>query len=517
MVAHVLRLRFDLLIGALRARPAVLVRRLVGLVLLSVVIVSVFAAVSRLRAATDETASTLIVVLGSLLVAGFALVPLFSGADDPLDPRRFATLGVEPGPLAWIVLTGSVIGVPGLALIALVVALALAWSGLGAPAVLVVLSAALGVATCLLAARCAMAIGALALRDRRTPQLTGVLIVAASVIVIPACVFLFSLEWGDGVPTSLVEAASALAISPLGAVWAMPLRADDDLVRSIVVAVVTVGGLAVLWHWLVRRALTTTQRPVPVRERRGLGWFAVMPGLPGGAIAARSVVYWFADPRHLANIVIIPIASLLVMAPLLIVGVPLEIVVLVPAPLMALFFGWVAHNDLAYDGTAVWLHFAAGVRGVTDRLGRLAPVVLLAVPVLAATITAAIWINGRWALLPALIGVCAALFAAGLGFGSIASAAAPYPVARPGDGPFEQPQRTGGALTQGLVLLGAVVAAVPALWWGWLTATTNQEYAWTALWGGVAIGGGILIAGVVVGGAVYDRRASRLMEFAETM
>ena len=33
--------------------------------------------------------------------------------------------------------------------------------------------------------------------------------------------------------------------------------------------------------------MSATEREVPVRERRGLGWFAVMPGTPGGAIAAQ--------------------------------------------------------------------------------------------------------------------------------------------------------------------------------------------------------------------------------------
>jgi ABC-2 type transport system permease protein len=515
VAAHVLRLRFALLLGSLRGRPVVVVRRVVGSVVLALVVGSVFVALVRLRAASDETAITLTVVLGAILVAGFAFAPLFAGAEDPLDPRRFATVGAEPGPLAWSIVGASIVGVPGIALVVTSIALGIAWTQRGAPILLAVVAAIAGVMTCVIAARCAMAIGALALRDRRSPQLTGVLVVAASVILVPACVFLVSLDWGDGLPVPLVEAAGALAVSPLGAVWAIPLRADGDVVRSIFVALFTLVALALLWRWLVGRALTTTQRPVPVRERRGLGWFAVMPGLPGGAVAARSIIYWFSDPRHLANVVIIPIASLIVMAPLLFVGVPLEVVVLVPAPLMALFFGWVAHNDLAYDGTAVWMHFAAGVRGATDRLGRLAPVVLLAVPILAATITGAIWVNGRWALLPALVGVCAALFAGGLGLGSISSAAAPYPVARPGDGPFQQPQRTGGAMAQALVIVGAIVVSVPALWWGWLTATVSQEYAWTALWGGVGIGLAVLVAGVLVGGAVFDRRASRLMEFVE--
>src|SRR3546814_2871047 len=126
---------------------------------------------------------------------------------------------------------------------------------------------------------------------------------------------------------------------------------------------------------------------------------------------------------------------------------------------MALFFGWMPHNDVAYDSTAVWMHLASGVRGVADRVGRLVPIILIGVPVLAVAVSVATAIHGRWAVLPALVGVCASLFLSGLGLSSIASAAAPYAVSHPGDSPFQQPQRTGagGAISQALVLVGALV------------------------------------------------------------
>jgi ABC-2 type transport system permease protein len=268
---------------------------------------------------------------------------------------------------------------------------------------------------------------------------------------------------------------------------------------------------------IVRRMLTTTERPIAVRERGGLGWFAVAPGTPGGAIAARSLVYWLRDRRYLVNIVIVPIAAALAVVPLIVVGVPLEYVALVPVPIIALFFGWLPHNDLAYDSTAVWMHIASGVRGAADRIGRLVPMVLIGVPVLAVAVPVAISLQGRWALLPALAGLCASLFLCGLGLSSIASAAAPYPVSRPGDSPFQQPQRTGsgGVFSQALVLLGAVVLSAPALWFGWLTLSVDVSYATATLWAG--IGGGVIVlaAGIAVGAAVFQRGGNRLMEFAE--
>lgn len=517
MVAHVLGLRLALLAGSVRARPAVVARRVFATLALVVAVVAVCVAVVRLGDAASGTASTLLITAGSLIVAGFLLVPLFAGAEDPLDPRRFGPLGLPPGRLAATIVLASLVSVPAMVVIAFGVAVVTAWTRQGASVPLAVFAAVLGLATCVVGARCAMAIGALALRDRRGPQLTGLLVVAASVLVVPAAVFLVSLNWSGGLPTQLTEAASALAVSPIGAAWAIPLRAGGDLARAIVIALLTLLALVLLWWWLVRRMLTTTQRPVPVRERRGLGWFAVMPGLPSGVIAARSVVYWFSDPRHLANIVIVPIASVLVVVPLLVVGVPVQTVALIPPPLMALFLGWLAHNDLAYDSTGIWMHISSGVRGIADRVGRLAPIMLISVPLLAAAITLSVWVHDRWSILPAMVGVCVSLFACGLGLGSVSSAAAPYAVTRPGDGPFEQPQRTGGGMAQALVFFGAIVVSAPALWWGWLALNRGPDYAWTALWGGIIIGAVVLLAGVIVGGVVFERRSSRLMEFAETM
>ncbi|CAL4860013.1 hypothetical protein MMM2322_01688 [Microbacterium sp. MM2322] len=516
MVAHVLRLRLALLVGALNARPMVLVRRLAAFAVLALAVAAVCVALVRLDRVPDADAATLTVVGGSLLVAGFFLVPLFTGADDPLDPRRFAVTGAEPRAVAWTVAAASPLGLPGLVIIAIAATLAVAWTGHGAPLGLAILGAALLVVTSVLAARCAMAMSALVLRDRRSPQLTGLMVTAAGVVVIPVAAFAFSLEWSGGLPSQLTEAARVLAVTPVGAASSIAVRSGGGLVVSLLVAVGTLVVLAVLWWRLVQLMMTSTERSVPIRERRGLGWFAVMPGVPGGAIAARSIVYWFSDPRHLANVIVVPIASVLIVTPLLVVGVPLQTVALIPPPILALFLGWLVHNDLAYDSTGVWLHISAGVRGVADRLGRLVPVVLIGIPLLALAITGSIWLHGRWLVLPALVGVCVSLFASGLGLSSISSIAAPYAVSQPGEGPFEQPQRTGGSMTQAVVLFGAVLLSAPALWWGWLSVTGGEDAAWISFWAGIGVGAAVLILGVVIGAALFDRRTGRIMEFAET-
>jgi ABC-2 type transport system permease protein len=336
-------------------------------------------------------------------------------------------------------------------------------------------------------------------------------------------VFFASLEWGGRVPPQLSDAVSMLARTPLGAAWAFPGRMAqggmESGARTLLVAVATLIVLGVVWWLLVRRVLSRTERPVSARERGGLGWFAVAPGTPGGAVAARSLIYWLRDRRYLVNILVIPVAAVLTTVPLLIAGVPPGIVALVPVPLVALFLGWLPHNDLAYDSTAIWMHIASGVRGVSDRIGRLVPLLLIGIPLLAVLIPIAISQYGRWALLPAMVGVCTSLFLVGLGLSSISSAVSPYAVSRPGESPFQQPQRTGsaGALTQAAVMVGTIALSAPALWWGWIALTGDDDAATMSLWGGVAIGVSVLLIGIGIGSVVFGRRGGRLMEFAESV
>jgi ABC-2 type transport system permease protein len=164
------------------------------------------------------------------------------------------------------------------------------------------------------------------------------------------------------------------------------------------------------------------------------------------------------------------------------------------------------------------MHIASGLRGASDRIGRLVPPLLIGLPFLAIAIPISISLYGRWALLPAMVGACAALFLSGLGLSSIASVVAPYAVSRPGESPFQQPQRTtaAGGIAQGVVLVGAIVVSAPVLWWSFVAIGGDPEFAMAALWGGLLIGVFVLVAGVLVGSAVYERSTGRLMEFAES-
>ncbi|MDQ4214095.1 hypothetical protein [Microbacterium capsulatum] len=518
MVAHVLRLRVVLALGALRGDRSRVMRTAVALALtIAATVVAVLAV--RSLAHTSEAVAHVVLVLGSsAVVLGFFVAPILSGTVDQLDPRRFVVFGADARTLPAILTLAAFVSVPSLALLVVEIAVVALAIRFDTPWALAVLSGLLVLVTAVLAARAGMALSAMLLPERRSRELTGLFALAVIVVAVPVCVFVASLGWGGAVPAPLHGIAGGLGFTPFGAAAALPFaETEGGLAGGIAIAVLTAAVVAAGWVALVRRALRTIDRRSAVRERPGLGWFALLPSTAFGAVAARSLVYWLRDRRYVVNVVIVPIAGVLTVAPLLVAGVPLGLAAILPVVVMALFFGWLPHNDVAYDSTAFWIHVASGVRGVPDRLGRLVPVALIALPTLAVAIPITLAVVGRWSLLPALVGVVASLFLTGLGLASIFSVLSPYAVSRPGDSPFQQPQRSrGGALGQAGTLIGAVVLSAPAILLAWPALGTPGASTAPALWVGLVTGVVVLVGGVLIGGRSFERRGAELMEFVET-
>ncbi|MFV0374660.1 hypothetical protein [Microbacterium sp.] len=511
MVAHVLGLRLSLLVGAFRGGRSSTVRAVAATAAALIVTLVVCSAALHMRSIPASAATAASVLVGAATVLACAGAPLVGGMTDPLDPRRFAVLNPAPRALAGTLLVASLVSIPVACLIAICVCVVVMWTAHGVAPASAVLSAALGALTCILSAKLAAGANARMTRERTTRPL-GIFLIAVVVVAVPVAVFLAVLARDGVVPAALQRVVDVVALTPFGAAWALPDPASGGW--SLAVAVVTVALLVGGWYLVVDRLLHTVPRPRDGAVEPGRIWFAITPPTPTGSIAARSLVYWFTDPRYRANVIIIPVAAVVAAFPLLLVGVPVETALLLPAPLMALFLGWLAHNDLAYDASALWLHLSAGVRGTADRVGRLVPVVVIAVPLLLITLLVTGGLIGQPRLVPAVVGVSLCLFLCGLGVSSVASVAAPYAVAGPGDSPFQQPQRTGGTVIQGIALALILVLNAPALWWGWLTLTGDDGAATAALWGGTAIGLVVAVAGVLLGGWVFERRGGALMEFA---
>jgi ABC-2 type transport system permease protein len=174
------------------------------------------------------------------------------------------------------------------------------------------------------------------------------------------------------------------------------------------------------------------------------------------------------------------------------------------------------HNDVAYDNTAIWLHVASGVRGRADRIGRLFPALVLGIPVVLLGSVVSAYIYGHWNVLGGLIGVSSALLFAGLGFSSLISARFPYPVVRPGDSPFAQPQSVGAttAVVQSIAFPAALIPAAPAIVFAWLGFFVDAHWFMASLIAGVSLGILALVIGVWIGSVIFDRRGPELVSAA---
>ncbi|WP_244632014.1 hypothetical protein [Microbacterium sp. Se63.02b] len=215
MAAHVLRLRFALLLGSLRGDRRV--RTLLAFAAVVIVTVVVCLAVFSLADASVPVARAVTVLGGGALLLGFLVGPILVGAVDQLDPRRFAVFGVDERQMPWVLVLAAFVSVPSLALLAVYVSVCVVAVSAGTPWPLAVLFTVVGVVTTVLIARIGMAINALLLPERRSRELTALFALALLVIAFPVAVFLGSLRWDGHVPESLATLSTVLGFTPFAA------------------------------------------------------------------------------------------------------------------------------------------------------------------------------------------------------------------------------------------------------------------------------------------------------------
>ncbi|MGR2751362.1 hypothetical protein [Agromyces arachidis] len=521
MVAQFLRLKLRLLRNIFRRSPLQVVGIVVGLIYGLGAALVIFLFLTGQRASDDvEFLRDVLVLGGSTVVVGFLLVPLVFGVDDTMDPRRFALFGVPDRTLALGLALAAAIGVPALALAIALAGTVVTWSRGVFETLLALVSAVLAFATCLLAARLTAGIAGLLLETRRAREVGSVIGVLLVVMLAPILVALATIDWAVSGRQVVATIAEVLSWTPLGAAFAVPGDASAGEWGPALVKLAIAAATAWLawraWDRLVAKMLVTPGREAAPRSYHGLGWFGRMPHGATGAIAARSITYWFRDARYWVSLVMVPVTPILVILPLAVAGVPPTYLALIPVPLVCLLLGWSLHNDTAFDSTAVWLHVASGVRGAADRAGRLVPVLIAGILVIGLGSAVTVFILDDWRLLPSLLGVSTALLLAGLGIGSITSAALPYPVVKPGDSPFQQPQSSGTvtALVQSVTMLGALVVAAPSVVFAGLGILVDPEWHMASLAAGVALGLLTLVVGVLAGGRVFTRRSPEILQAA---
>lgn len=520
MIAVLVRMKLRLLVNQFRRSPWQVVGLVLALLYGAGITAMLVAMLVALRFAPLQLATSVTVGAGSLAVLAFLIVPVFTGIDDTLDPRRFALLGVDGTRLAIALAVSGLIGVPGVALLLVAFGTVATWSRSPAAELTAVLCVPLIVLTCVLLSRIGAAGAGLLLSTRRSREAVAAVFVVGVSLLAPAVVVVTNLDLGRRTLQGVGRVVAVLAWTPLGAAWAAPAAVAAGHtagVAQLAIAAATVVVLGLVWRALVGTALVSTGRRAKPQTVAGIGWFGRLPATPRGAIAARATSYWARDVRYRVSAISIPVTPIVLVLVLGLAGVPTPLLAMLPVPVVALFLGWATHNDIAYDHTAVWLHVAAGVRGVDDRLGRLAPVLVVALPVLAVGSVVSAAIAGRPLLAAPLIGVSFCLLLAGSGIGGVSSALMPYPVPRPGSSPFQHPNSTGGlaAVVQSVLFLVQLVASAPAIVLGVLAYRSGSSAtAWASLAVGLVVGVLVLWSGTVVGGRVFERRGPELLAAA---
>ena len=510
MVAALLRLRFRILANTLGRNTIQLIAVIVGGLSTVFLLLSGLAGLLVASFEAPNTIQVVVVIGGSALVLGWFVVPLmFDGVDRTLDPVKLARFPVRPGQLMVAMFLVGVLWVPGIATFIIAISTAIAWMSHPLSAALAVLSGLVGAATCVVGSRLTTTVAGSLLRGRGAARF-GVAALAILILAGPLAATAMTEVTGRGFIARITAIIEALGWTPLGAVWSVPGRvAMDDVAGALGASAIALGTL-VLLVLLWRISLVSSLRvrgEAPARAVVGgrlgaLGWF---PTTPTGAVAARSLIYWFRDARLTRQLFLIPVLPALMLLWWQLIHV--DAIAIAVGPVVASLLPLSVFAGLSYDGTAFAVELSAGVRGLHDRLGRAIALLIIAAPAAIIVQVAVAAVIGRLDDLPAMIALTVGTLLVSVGVISVSSARVIVPVARAGRNPFSsQP----GSATVAIVGSYAVtaVAGVLAAPGGALAivalAIGTPVLGWAALSVSLVIGAGVAIGGIVIGGRVLD-------------
>ena len=422
---------------------------------------------------TQESVATWLPLAFSILSVVFVLmVLLFFGSDQTLDPARFAIFPVRARDLIpGMLLIGTLLSLGGIFVTVLSVGYVIASSWTVPQTIIAGICAALGVVTMVIWSRVLVSWLAAGLSKRHTRDMAGVIF--AILIIVPSLLpqIIGSMKMGNNQVTEIM--GSVMAWLPWGWAWAAPwdVVANNWLLAAIrmflAVALLALG----IWGWA--RALDRAlQQPI---ESSGSSEKVkahgivdrICPNNVWGAIAARSLHYWKRDPRHFILIIFTLIIPVLWFGPVIFGDLNASKSVLFAAPAVAtMFFGQTAFYELSYDGSALWTHIVAGIRGRDDRLGRIWAILLVLGPtVLIVQLAVLLLVPGSWQAKVGSVAATIVFAGAGLGAGSLVGSFFNVPSPPPGANMFAK--KSGGGWMAMLMFMAvafiSLVSAIPTL------------------------------------------------------
>lgn len=356
------------------------------------------------------------------------------------------------------------------------------------------------------------------LGSRQVRTALGLVAVLALVSAAPAALVMRQLI--TDVEHFIEQASQWLSYSPLGAGFAIPYDvASGDWARAGLRGLVIVVTV-VLAAAIIRRGVEKVmENPVENRgagralNRGDVGLFAYVGSSPTGAVAARSLTYWFKDPRYAFKLMILPLIVVGAVAFSLMAEISWPMYVL--GPYTAFLMGFVLIGDVSMDYTAFALHVTSGVSGAADRWGRTLASAALGVPLVLATGSLPVYAVDGWeaALTAAVLSV--GLYLAVLGISAYFSVRTVIPMVRPGDSPMKAPPGGTGraAFVQGVGLLAVLALSLPSMVLLIVWAVTGAGlFAVLAAASSLVIGAAALALGHWAGARVYEERLPELYQ-----
>ncbi|WP_433252100.1 hypothetical protein ACQPYK_07175 [Streptosporangium sp. CA-135522] len=496
------RLKLRLIAGNLRGDT----RRLLGFVftVIAAVVVAAFGflMMSALRLAPADIATDVTIVLFTVFLVSWTVVPLLAfGLDDTLDPSRLSLFPLPAGRLAAGMFAAAVTGVWPIATL-IVTAGAVAGLAAGIGGVLLgVVAVVLQFALCIVVSRLVTTALSGVLRTRR-----GRDVLAVSVIFVILAAQLPNLVLNGGLaadPAATLRAvASVLRWTPPG--MAAHAIADGGLVAvaelAFLALLVVVAGR--LWIAALGRALVSADastQGASVRNSTGL-LARLLPDGPLAAVATKELKYARRDPRGrvgwFASIAVTGIMAFSLTRDR--TGAASVALAAGPACLGAVMIGLQSANSFGIDGRSLWMNsmvYGTARDWRADLAGRHLAVATIAVPLLTALAVVAAILAGDplWAVPAAL--TAWGVLGAGLGVGAVTSVLLPYTVperlnaftgAAPGQGGVAFVTSFGALIVSGLLALPVALPVLLGLIW---VSALAVPYGLLISWGGRRIAG----------------------------
>ncbi|MDR2973358.1 MAG: hypothetical protein LBV00_01400 [Propionibacteriaceae bacterium] len=547
MVATLLSLKFHLTIAELKRSTVRLVLWIIGglyvLAMIVGILVILASTSSAVKGAEAQTGS-LIVLVGSLIVIGWILLPLvFFGSDQTLDPARFTQFPLKGSQLAPGLAVAGIVGLPGFFTALIALGSALPWVQVPVAFAFGLVGGVLGWFMTQLGARAASATLSGMLSSRKAKDMTGMislivilmLSMVGSMVSIVIQAFSSSPDLWQQTLATVDRVSAVLSWTPLGAPWALATDAGRGQWLLLVGHLVVTLAYIVLGLWgfgaILDRALvapahaeSTTVITKGDFVAKAANWFWANGSMtPVAAITARCLRYWRRDPRYLGQMPAILLMPILFTVMSRFMGSSITMdggegipgwasvgMIAFGLGFMALMTGYTMSADVSSDSTAWWIHLASGVKGWQDRLGRVFGNMVWAAPLIIIVGVAVAIINGSTARIPAVLGAMLVLYLTALAVASVFSALIIYPMPLPGESPLRMKSAMMGAqmLSQmGSMGISAVLALPVCLW----AVFTRGWTDWLILIVGIVWGVIVLVVGVILGGKVMDSRGPAIL------